>query len=102
MLRWRRAAPIEPEPVVTMTAVTMSVKRIAVIRSPLGAWRSLVAQELYEQRAHVFRLLLLYPMPRSVHQMEAHHSRARGGPHFVHGSRSLIDAPVALPADEHR
>src|SRR2546428_12994958 len=64
--------------------------------------RSLVAQELREQLAHLFRLLLLHPVPGSVQQMEAHHARARGAPHSVHGPRRLIDAPVALACHEHR
>src|SRR5439155_26066245 len=74
---------------------TDSGRRMVPVRSLLGACRSLVAQELYEQRAHLFRLLLLHPMPGSVQSMEAHHSCARAVPHLVQGARGLMDAPVA-------
>ena len=35
-----------------------------------------VAQERRQQRRHLFRLLLLHPMSRAVHQIETHHVRA--------------------------
>src|SRR5882724_3209268 len=59
-------------------------------------------QELHEQLAHFPRLLLLDPVPCPVQQMTAEHLRARLVLHLVHVTRSLIDAPVAFPRDEHR
>ncbi len=70
--------------------------------SQLGAGRSPVPQKLYEQCAHLFRLLLLHPVPGSIQEMKADHSRAGAVLHFVYGSGSLLDAPVAFACDIHR
>ncbi len=57
-------------------------------------------QELEDQFADLLGLLLLHPMPGALDQMCAQHAGAR---HLLHGlecTGSLIDAPVAFPADE--
>ena len=56
-----------------------------------------VAEELNEQRADDFGLLLLNPMAGAIDEVESHHVRARAVAHLVHRARRLIDAPIALP-----
>ena len=73
-----------------------------VIGGPGIRARLRVAPGACEIRAHLLRLFLLHPVPGPVQQMKAHHVRARAVPHFLHGARGLVDAPVALARDEHR
>jgi len=58
-----------------------------------------IAQELNEQSAHQFRLLLLHPMSGAIEKMEADHMRAGAIAHLVDSTRCLIDAPIAFASD---
>jgi hypothetical protein len=62
----------------------------------------MIAEELDQQAAHLFRLLLLHPMSGAVQQLEADHSRARRGAHAIDHAGRLVGAPITLPPDEHR
>src|SRR5260370_19554959 len=53
-----------------------------------------IAQELNEQCAHQFRLLLLHPVSGAIEKMETGHTRAGAIAHLVDCTRSLIDAPI--------
>src|SRR5689334_18542107 len=55
-----------------------------------------IAQELHEQRGHLFGLLLLHPMSGAIEKMKSQHMRAGAIAHFVDRTRSLIDAPIAF------
>src|SRR5579871_869078 len=62
----------------------------------------LVRQEAKDQSADGFGLLLLHPMAGAVDQMDALHLRAGLVLHRLQRTRVLIDAPIALAADEAR
>src|SRR5579864_5724826 len=78
----------------TLSRLAMDVNA-GRVRSGLGE----IAQELNEQRAHLFRLLLLHPMSRAVEKMESHHMRAGAIAHLVDRTRRLINTPIAFPRD---
>src|SRR6185295_12261237 len=61
--------------------------------------RALALKELEEQPAHLLGLLLLHPVAGSIQQVEPHHMRAGSRLHLIHGSRRLINTPVALACD---
>src|SRR5262249_53407590 len=61
-----------------------------------------VSQEGDEQFTHLLRLLLLNPMAGAVDQVKANHPGAGARLHAFHSARRLIDAPIALPGNEHR
>src|ERR1051325_2478469 len=58
-----------------------------------------IAQEFNQQRADLFRLLLLHPVPCAVEKMKPDHMRAGAGAHLVNRSWSLIHAPIAFARD---
>src|SRR6266540_4642106 len=55
-----------------------------------------------KQTAHFLGLLLLHPMPGSLHNMAAKHLPADGRLHFLQVAGSLVSAPVACAGDEAR
>src|SRR5262245_5002724 len=58
-------------------------------------------QEVDDQSRNLGRLLLLYPVSRAVNQVGPLVLRAHSWKPFDR-SRTLVDAPVAFAADEHR
>jgi hypothetical protein len=79
---------------------TLKKQRMRHPRSKLvGSGFGGIAEELDEQRAHDFGLLLLNPMAGAIDEMKADHVRARAIAHLVHRARRLVDAPIALPRD---
>ena len=62
-------------------------------------FKSVVAQKLNQQGAHLFGLFLLHPMPSPVEKMESHHLRAGAALHFFDRARRLIHAPIAFTGD---
>src|SRR3954471_17759176 len=57
-------------------------------------------QEINQQRACRFGLLLLYPVAGAVEQMHTYHSGAGPLLHYLESTGPLIDAPIALAGDE--
>src|SRR5205807_367723 len=59
-------------------------------------------QKVDQQLAHMFRLLLLHPMPGAVDQVASHHTRACPLLHQLKIAGTLVGSPVAFSGDEYR
>src|ERR1700722_15877712 len=65
-------------------------------RSRLVTGLRWVSQKSEKQFSDLLGLLLLHPMPGSVHQMKSCHLRAGTILHAVSRARRLVSAPIAL------